>query len=67
MQAFPTATDPGIHFTGSSLVIDPVNNLQPGTDYKLHFGPDAVKDLAGNEATIPGYFFTAALVGVPPA
>ncbi len=67
VQAFPTATDPGIHFTGSSLVIDPVNNLQPGTDYKLHFGPDAVQDLAGNEATIPGYFFTAALVGVPPA
>ncbi|MHB1122452.1 MAG: Ig-like domain-containing domain [Ramlibacter sp.] len=67
VQAFPTATDPGIHFTGSSLVIDPANNLQPGTDYKLLFGPGAVQDLAGNEAAIPDYFFTTALVGVAPA
>ncbi|NKE65264.1 hypothetical protein RAMLITH_05475 [Ramlibacter sp. RBP-2] len=67
VQAFTTATDAGIHFTGSSLVIDPANNLQPGTDYKLLFGPGAVEDLAGNEAAIQDYFFTTALVGVPPA
>jgi hypothetical protein len=53
--------DPGLHFIGSSLVIDPAIDLQPGTAYQLVVSPDAVQDLAGNAfAGVSGYGFTTA-------
>lgn len=71
VQTF-SASDPGIHFIGASVVIDPAADLQPGTTYRLIVAPDAIEDLAGNAYAGESEFsFTvasdsqAALVGVP--
>lgn len=66
-ETFVTATDPGVQFIGSTLVIDPAVDLQPGTQYHVGFGRDAVEDLAGNFVGVPDFFFSTALVGVPTA
>ena len=61
VQTFVTASDPGIRFSGSSLVIDPAADLQPGTTYKLIASADAVRDLDGNPYDgESGYSFTTA-------
>ena len=61
VQTFVTASDPGIQFSGSSLVINPMADLQPGTTYKLVASADAVRDLDGNPyAGESGYSFTTA-------
>jgi len=66
VQIFP-ANDPGLHFCGSSLVIDPAADLQPGTTYRLVVAPGAVEDLAGNAyAGENGYTFTTAGSPAPP-
>lgn len=53
--------DAGLHFIGSSLIIDPAADLQPGTAYQLVVSPGAVQDLAGNAyAGVSGYGFTTA-------
>jgi hypothetical protein len=71
VQTF-SATDPGIHFVGASVVIDPAADLQPGTTYRLVVAPDAIEDLVGNAyAGQSDFSFTVAtssqatLVGVP--
>lgn len=62
VQTFATATDPGIRFTGSAMVIDPAADLLPGTAYQLAVAADAVVDLVGNAYTgSAGYGFTTAV------
>lgn len=61
VQTFATASDPGIRFIGSAVVIDPEADLLPGTAYQLVVGADAVVDLVGNAyAGASGYSFTTA-------
>lgn len=61
VQTFATATDPGIQFIGSAMVINPAADLLPGTSYQLVVAADAVVDLVGNAyAGVAGYTFTTA-------
>ncbi|NKE66735.1 hypothetical protein RAMLITH_12950 [Ramlibacter sp. RBP-2] len=61
VQTFVTASDPGIQFSGSSLIINPAADLLPGTTYQLVASPDAVRDLDDNPyAGESGYSFTTA-------
>ncbi|HEY0884969.1 MAG TPA: Ig-like domain-containing protein [Ramlibacter sp.] len=68
VQTFATATDPGIRFDGSSVIIDPTADLLPGTSYRLIVSAGAVQDLAGNAyAGVSGHSFTTAGSAAPPA
>jgi hypothetical protein len=61
VQAFAAASDPGIQFTGSTVVINPTADLLPGTAYTLAIDGSAIVDLVGNPyAGVSGYSFTTA-------
>jgi len=56
-----------ITVVGDTLVINPVDNLAPNTNYTVTVGADAVSDIAGNDyAVTTTYSFTTGALGADP-
>ena len=60
VESFDAASSSLLTFTGTSLRINPTQNLQAGSGYRFEFVTGAVKDAAGNSAAaLVNYSFTA--------
>lgn len=64
VETFDAATSNRLSLSGSTLTIDPTNNLANSTQYFVTFASGAIKDVAGNNfaGTSTYDFITAALV-----
>jgi cyclophilin family peptidyl-prolyl cis-trans isomerase/methionine-rich copper-binding protein CopC len=59
IETLEAATSTNLSISGSTLTVNPTNNLGSGTGYKLEFPAGSVKDLAGNSyAGTTEYNFT---------
>ncbi|MEY4850442.1 MAG: hypothetical protein RLZZ331_1446, partial [Pseudomonadota bacterium] len=64
VESFNASTSTRLSISGSTLTIDPTNNLADGTQYVVVMSAGAIRDLAGNSYPgFNGYDFTTA----PPA
>lgn len=50
LESFNVATSPQLSFSGSTLIIDPSENLAPNTFYHVLIAPTAVVDTSGGNA-----------------
>jgi subtilisin family serine protease len=48
VESFNVVSSPNLTFSGTTLTINPVSNLQNNTHYYVTFDPGTVRDLAGN-------------------
>lgn len=61
IATYTAASSPQLSVAGSSLTIDPIANLTPGTSYRVEFDRGSIMDLAGiNFAGTTSYNFTTA-------
>ncbi|MFZ6774723.1 DUF4214 domain-containing protein [Undibacterium sp. SXout7W] len=59
VATYDVASSSNLSINGSTLTIDPTNDLNPGTSYKLTIAAGSIKDIAGNSfAGSSNYTFT---------
>jgi methionine-rich copper-binding protein CopC len=67
IESFDAASSNRLSISGTTLSIDPTNNLSPGTKYFVNFAFGAIKDSAGNNYTgTTSYDFTTAIASASP-